>query len=68
MFQLFMIEPIRTGILGVEGAADDIEEDYSAMEKGEGEVTSEIIFIGFRQSLSMCAICQDLFFQLKVKF
>ena len=29
-----MIEPI----LGVEGAADDIEEDYSAMEKGEGEV------------------------------
>ena len=33
-----MIEPIRSGILGVEGAADDIEEDYSAMEKGEGEV------------------------------
>ena len=37
-----MIEPIRTGILGVEGAADDIEEDYSAMEKGEGEVNIAI--------------------------
>ena len=52
-----MIEPIRTGILGVEGAADDIEEDYSAMEKGEGEVTSEIIFIGFRvKPVNVCCL------------
>ena len=36
--QLFMIEPIRAGILAVEGAADDVTEDYSSMEKGEGEV------------------------------
>lgn len=40
--QLFMIEPIRTGILAVEGAADDIEEDYSAMEKGEGETNVDM--------------------------
>ena len=30
--QLFMIEPIRAGILAVEGAADDVTEDYSSME------------------------------------
>ncbi|XP_052271352.1 probable ubiquitin carboxyl-terminal hydrolase FAF-X [Dreissena polymorpha] len=35
--QLFMIEKIRAGILTVEGAADDIEEDFSSIEKGEGE-------------------------------
>ena len=40
--QLFMIDQIRTGILAVEGAADDIEEDFSSMEKGEGEVSIQM--------------------------
>ncbi len=34
--QMFMIDPIRTYILGVEGAADDFEEDEG--EKNENEV------------------------------
>ena len=33
-----MIDPIREGILSVEGAADDIEEDFSGDEKAENEV------------------------------
>lgn len=37
--QLFMTEPIRTGILAIEGAADDVEEEFNSMEKGEGEVS-----------------------------
>ena len=45
-----MIEPIRSGILGVEGAADDIEEDYSAMEKGEGEVIVLSSWVGIKKS------------------
>ncbi|XP_052214421.1 probable ubiquitin carboxyl-terminal hydrolase FAF-X [Dreissena polymorpha] len=40
--QLFMIEPIRAGILAIEGAADDVEEDYTSMEKGEGETNIEV--------------------------
>ncbi|XP_052783474.1 probable ubiquitin carboxyl-terminal hydrolase FAF-X isoform X2 [Mya arenaria] len=40
--QLFMIEPIRAGILAVEGAADDVTEDYSSMEKGEGETNVDM--------------------------
>ncbi|XP_074657837.1 ubiquitin carboxyl-terminal hydrolase 9X-like [Tubulanus polymorphus] len=36
--QLFMIEPIRSAILSIEGAADDIEEDED--DKPENEVTS----------------------------
>ncbi|KAL4220567.1 putative ubiquitin carboxyl-terminal hydrolase FAF-X [Mactra antiquata] len=40
--QLFMIEPIKTGILAVEGAADDVEEDYSMMEKSEGETNVDM--------------------------
>ncbi|CAH1782281.1 unnamed protein product [Owenia fusiformis] len=35
--QLFMIDPIRTGILAVEGAANDIEDDIQADEKYENE-------------------------------
>ncbi|XP_053404353.1 probable ubiquitin carboxyl-terminal hydrolase FAF-X isoform X2 [Mercenaria mercenaria] len=40
--QLFMIEPIRAGTMSVEGAADDVEEDYSSMEKGEGETNVDM--------------------------
>ncbi|KAK3596917.1 hypothetical protein CHS0354_031696 [Potamilus streckersoni] len=40
--QLFMIEQIRTSILSVEGAADDIEEEYITEEKGEGETNVEV--------------------------
>jgi hypothetical protein len=40
MFQIFMIEQIRLGILTVEGAADDIQEDDGQEEKGENEVRS----------------------------
>lgn len=35
-----MIEAIRVGILSVDGAADDVEEDYLGEEKGENEVRS----------------------------
>jgi len=41
--QLFMISPIRAGILAVEGAADDVTEDDGAMEKGEGEVRLSLV-------------------------
>ncbi|XP_067668544.1 ubiquitin carboxyl-terminal hydrolase 9X-like [Haliotis asinina] len=40
--QLFMIEPIRNGILGVEGAADDIEEEFMNDEKAEGETNVDM--------------------------
>lgn len=34
-----MIEQIRHGILAVEGAADDVEDEYIGDEKGENEVS-----------------------------
>ena len=41
--QLFMIDPVRDYILGVEGAADDNMEDYDSEEKADSEVTQYII-------------------------
>ena len=38
-FQLFMIDRIREGVLVVEGAADDIEDDLSGDEKADNEVS-----------------------------
>ena len=38
LFQLFMIEPLRRGILLVDGAADNIEEELLSDEKPESEV------------------------------
>ncbi|OWF40886.1 probable ubiquitin carboxyl-terminal hydrolase FAF-X isoform X2 [Mizuhopecten yessoensis] len=40
--QLFMIEQIRTGILAVEGVADDIEEEYVGDEKSESETNVDM--------------------------
>ncbi|XP_052826881.1 probable ubiquitin carboxyl-terminal hydrolase FAF-X, partial [Octopus bimaculoides] len=40
--QLFMIEQIRHGILAVEGAADDIEDEYIGDEKGENETNVDL--------------------------
>ncbi|XP_041351568.1 probable ubiquitin carboxyl-terminal hydrolase FAF-X isoform X2 [Gigantopelta aegis] len=40
--QLFMIEPIRNGILGVNGAADDIDEDFLNDDKTENETNIDI--------------------------
>jgi hypothetical protein len=37
--QLFMIDPLRRGILGVDGAADNIEEELLNDEKPESEVS-----------------------------
>jgi len=51
LFQLFMIEPIRAGLLSIEGAAEDVEEEF-AVEKGEGEVT--------RNKVLLCQIDNDL--------
>ena len=44
LFQLFMIEPIRAGLLSIEGAAEDVEEEF-AVEKGEGEVTRKSCYV-----------------------
>ena len=43
--QLFMIDPVRDYILGVEGAADDNMEDYDSEEKVDSEVTDECYFV-----------------------
>lgn len=40
--QLFMIEQIRHGILAVEGAADDVEDEYIGDEKGENETNVDL--------------------------
>ena len=42
-----MIEPIRNGILGVNGAADDIDEDFLNDDKTENEVST---FVPFRKN------------------
>lgn len=36
--QLYMVENIRVGLLAAEGAATDINEDFSGEERIEGEV------------------------------
>lgn len=36
--QLYMVESIRAGLLAAEGAATDLNEDFSGEEKLEGEV------------------------------
>lgn len=36
--QLYMVESIRVGLLAAEGAATDINEDFSGEERIEGEV------------------------------
>lgn len=42
-----MIEQIRHGILAVEGAADDIEDEYIGDEKGENEVKYFCVYFMF---------------------
>lgn len=42
--QLFMIEPIRSGILSVEGACDNVEEEILSMER-ENVVSSSVFCI-----------------------
>jgi ubiquitin carboxyl-terminal hydrolase 9/24 len=37
--QLYMVESIRIGILASEGAATDLNEDFSGEERMEGEVS-----------------------------
>lgn len=37
--QLYMVESIRIGILAAEGAATDLNEDFSGEERLEGEVS-----------------------------
>ncbi|XP_066599991.1 ubiquitin carboxyl-terminal hydrolase 9X [Prorops nasuta] len=39
--QLYMVESIRVGLLGAEGAANDLNEDFSGEERIEGEQTIE---------------------------
>lgn len=42
--QLYMIPPIRNGILAIEGTGTDVDDDMSGDEKQENEVQSEAIF------------------------
>lgn len=41
--QLYMVESIRIGLLAAEGAATDLNEDFSGEERLEGEVSSLFI-------------------------
>lgn len=41
MQQLYMVENIRVGLLAAEGAATDINEDFSGEERIEGEVFTD---------------------------
>lgn len=50
--QLYMIPPIRNGILAIEGTGTDVDDDMSGDEKQENEVLSEIMF----QSLCLIRI------------
>lgn len=42
--QLYMIPPIRNGILAIEGTGTDVDDDMSGDEKQENEVQSEAAF------------------------
>lgn len=42
--QLYMIPPIRNGILAIEGTGTDVDDDMSGDEKQENEVQSEAVF------------------------
>ena len=41
--QLYMIPPIRNGILAIEGTGTDVDDDMSGDEKQENEVLSKIV-------------------------
>jgi ubiquitin carboxyl-terminal hydrolase 9/24 len=46
--QLYMVENIRVGLLAAEGAATDINEDFSGEERIEGEVVGgRSVIFGF---------------------
>ena len=51
--QLYMVESIRVGILASEGAATDLNEDFSGEERMEGEVNTLILFISRIFTLSI---------------
>jgi ubiquitin carboxyl-terminal hydrolase 9/24 len=40
--QLYMIPPIRNGILAIEGTGTDVDDDMSGDEKPENEVGAEV--------------------------
>lgn len=42
--QLYMIPPIRNGILAIEGTGTDVDDDMLGDEKQENEVESEPLF------------------------
>lgn len=42
--QLYMIPPIRNGILAIEGTGTDVDDDMSGDEKQENEVHSVVCF------------------------
>lgn len=50
--QLYMIPPIRNGILAIEGTGSDVDDDMSGDEKQDNEVL--MIFSGF------CALCPSV--------
>lgn len=41
--QLYMIPPIRNGILAIEGTGTDVDDDMSGDEKQENEVLCELL-------------------------
>lgn len=45
--QLYMIPPIRNGILAIEGTGTDVDDDMSGDEKQENEVHPEAFFFFF---------------------
>ena len=56
-----MIEPIRNGILGVNGAADDIDEDFLNDDKTENEVSTFVPFTKNRMLSVKDRIYKDCF-------
>lgn len=45
--QLYMVESIRVGLLAAQGAATDLNEDFSGDERPESDVSKPLVLIQF---------------------
>lgn len=53
--QLYMIPPIRNGILAIEGTGSDVDDDMSGDEKQDNEVLITVCFSAYFPSVNVCA-------------
>lgn len=66
--QLYMVESIRVGLLAAEGAATDLNEDFSGDERPETDVSKPLSLIGVKliQIILRCTSICKIFFHAHV--